>query len=108
MSTTIHHPSAVRAMQTMGTYITAARKERLWSVEELADRVGVSAKTLSKVERGDPSVSVATYFDAAAFLGIPLFSADEREIEIERARIENRLSLLPNRIHKPRRVRNAF
>lgn len=74
---------------------------------ELSDRVGVTPKTMARVERGDPGVAVGTYFDAAALTGVPLFG-DEKDLATERHRLESHLALLPSRVHKSRRVSNDF
>lgn len=102
-----HHPTAVRALQVLGMAIRAARTDRRWSIAELADRAGVSPKTVSSVERGDPGVSAATYFDAAALTGVPLFG-DESDLATEQSRLQDRLALLPSRVRKSGRVSNDF
>ncbi|MFY9487817.1 MAG: helix-turn-helix transcriptional regulator [Solirubrobacterales bacterium] len=107
MTATPHHPTALRALQVMGSSIRAARADRHWSIAELSDRAGVTPKTMARVERGDPSVAVGTYFDAAALTGVPLFG-DERELIAEQNRLESRLALLPSRVRKSRRVSNDF
>lgn len=107
MKASPHHPSSLRALQVLGLSIRAARADRRWSIAELSDRVGVTPKTMARVERGDPRVAVGTYFDAAALTGVPLFG-DERDLVIERNRLESRLALLPSRVRKPRRVSNDF
>lgn len=107
MKATTQHPTAQRALQVLGMSIRSARVDRHWSIAELADRVGVTAKTMSRVERGDPGVSVGTYFEAAALTGVPLFG-DDRELMTERNRLESRLAILPSRVRKSRRVSNDF
>lgn len=108
MNRTPHHPTSLRALRLLGASVKAARKERHWSSRELADRVGVSQKTMAKVERGEPGVAIATYLDAAALTGVPIFSVDEQDVRAEQSRLEGRLALLPSRIDRPRRVRNDF
>ncbi|WP_231365805.1 MULTISPECIES: helix-turn-helix transcriptional regulator [unclassified Thioalkalivibrio] len=41
----------------MGANIEIARKRRRWTEAMMAERVGVSRQTYSKIESGDPSVS---------------------------------------------------
>lgn len=64
-------------------------------MEELGERIGVTAPTISKIERGDPSVSLGAAFEAAALLGVPLFHADPARLAAERAGLAARSALLP-------------
>ena len=74
---------------------------------ELAERVGVSHVTMSKVERGDPSVALGTAFEAAALVGVTLFDDDPARRRLESERNVDRLALLP-RSTRRRRVDNDF
>lgn len=107
MKATPHHPTALRALQVLGSSIRAARVDRRWSIAELSSRAGVTPKTMARVERGDPGVAVGTYFDAAALTGVRLFG-DEKDLITEQHRLDDRLALLPSRVRKPRRVSNDF
>lgn len=107
MKATPHHPTALRALKVLGMSIRAARTGRRWSIAELSDRVGVTPKTMANVERGHPGVSAATYFDAAALTGVPLFG-DENDLVAEQNRLEGRLALLPSRVRRSNRVSNDF
>ena len=40
--------------------VRLARRQRRWTVEELATRVGVGVATMRKVKRGDLTVAIAT------------------------------------------------
>lgn len=82
----------------LGQNIRLARRERRWTIKELASRVGVGEVTMRKVERGDPSVSLGTVFEAAALVGVPLFSADPERRALEAERIAARLALLPTSV----------
>lgn len=79
-----------------------ARRERHWTLQDLAERVGVTAVTMRKVERGDPSVRLGIAFEAAALTGVPLFDQDDARRRLEQARVDDRLALLPKRIHSPK------
>jgi transcriptional regulator with XRE-family HTH domain len=85
---------AGEAARLLGLQIRAARIERRWTVDELATRAGVSHVTISKLERGDPSVKLGTALEAAVLVGIPLFGND-RERRAETGRTRGRLGLLP-------------
>jgi len=45
----------------MGEQIMLARKRRHLSMQDIADRATVTRLTVSKVEKGDPSVSMGIY-----------------------------------------------
>jgi DNA-binding XRE family transcriptional regulator len=68
------------------------------TLDQLAEAVGVSTRTMYSVERGEPSVSLGTYFEAASVLGIPLFSADKSELTHYLHAGQDRLALLPDRV----------
>ena len=85
------------ALELLGASIRAGRLRRRWTIRDLAERVGVSHVTITKVERGDPGVALGTALEAATLVGLPLFhpDADTRARELERRRTE--LALLPSR-----------
>lgn len=48
-------------LRTMGEQIMLARKRRHLSMQDIADRATVTRLTVSKVEHGDPTVSMGIY-----------------------------------------------
>ena len=48
-------------LQLMGEQIMLARKRRHLSMQDVADRATVTRLTVSKVEHGDPTVSMGIY-----------------------------------------------
>lgn len=70
-----------RSLKTLAAMITAARKERRMSQEELAHRLGVSRLTVRAIENGSPTVALGTVFEAAVIVGIPLLAGDKRELD---------------------------
>ncbi|MDA3877008.1 MAG: helix-turn-helix transcriptional regulator [Halothiobacillus sp.] len=62
-----------RTLVMMGHAIAVMRKTRKWTKAELADRVGITTETLTRVEKGDDDVSVGITFDCAVIVGIDLF-----------------------------------
>lgn len=78
------------------------------TLAELAERVGATAQTLRKVERGDPTVSLGIAFEAAAVLGVPLFSPDDDRRRLEVDLVENRLAVLPKQVRRSQRTRDDF
>lgn len=101
-------PVALEAARLLGARIRLARRERRWTLQELADRVGATPATIRKVERGDPSVGLGVAFEAAALLGVPLFHPEEDRRSLEAQGVNDRLALLPQRIRQPAAVSNDF
>lgn len=63
-------PPLVQAqLRTLGEHLAIARKRRLASRKDWAQRVGVTEPTLARMERGDPSVSMAAYATALWLIG---------------------------------------
>src|ERR1700710_937670 len=100
-------PQTNEAVRLLGARIQLARRERRWTLQELADRAGVTAVTMRKVERGDPSVRLGVAFEAATLTGVALFDpgAARRRLEVER--VDDRLAVLP-RLVRRRQVDDDF
>lgn len=96
-----YSPQTVDAAKILGLEVARARRERRWTVANLADRAGISGFTLRKVERGDPSVALGTAFEVATLLGVKLFGAGPAELSALVDRGRDRLALLPARIREP-------
>lgn len=103
-----YSPQAIEAARLLGGQIRLARLERRWTLEELAERVGVNHTTLRKVERGDPSVGLGPALEAAVLVGLPLFHADPERRDLESREVQSRLALVPARARRPRDVDDAF
>ncbi len=97
------------AVLLLGAQIRLARTLRRLTQAELAERVGVSALTIGKIERGDPGVSIGSVFEAAAVTGVVLFDRDHGGRAAATRQVRDQLALLPERIDAPRRrVRDDF
>jgi len=101
-------PPASEAAKLLGAAVRAERRRRRWTVAELAERVGVTETTMLKVERGDPSVRLGIALEAAALSGVPLFDEDPARRRLEKERLDDRLSLLPRKVRRPREVDDDF
>jgi transcriptional regulator with XRE-family HTH domain len=101
-------PATLEATQLLGARIRLARHERRWTLQELAERVGVTHVTMRKVERGDPSVGLGVAFEAATVTGVPLFHEDPSRLTLEVDRVKNRLAVLPQLVRKPIEVDDDF
>ena len=54
-------PRVSRLLDDLGARLKLARLRRKYSSETVAQRAGVTRRTLSKVEQGDPAVAVGIY-----------------------------------------------
>ncbi|MGH3440516.1 MAG: helix-turn-helix transcriptional regulator [Nitriliruptorales bacterium] len=90
-------PQTRDAISVLGLLVAEGRRRRGWTEQELAERVGVTPKTLRKVETGDGTVALETAFEAAALVGVPLF-AEREDLPGLRDRTADRLALLPHRV----------
>jgi len=101
-------PLAQEAARLLGASVRLGRCQRRWTVAELAERVGVTEATMLKVEHGDPGVRLGIAFEAAALVGVPLFSEDVSRRALEAARINDRLAVLPQKVRQPPEVDDDF
>ena len=62
--------SIVTALKTLGENIRNARKRRRTTMNLLAERAKISRVTLSKIEKGDPSVAIKYYASVLQMLGL--------------------------------------
>lgn len=106
--TRTYSTATTEATKLLGSQIAVARRERRWTLQELAERVGVTHVTMRKIEHGDPSVGLGVAFEAATLTGVALFHADRSRRAIEAARIEDRLTALPDRVRKPTKIDDDF
>ena len=102
-----YSPAAVDALQVMGGFIQLRRKERGLTVQQLADKAGVSRGLVHRIERGDPKCEIGVVFELATLMGIPLF-IDGVQLPILRANFEARLAVLPKRIKPKPEVSDDF
>lgn len=94
----IFTPQTLDAAQVLGSQIARARRERRWTIQELAERVGVSERTISNIEHGSPTVTLGIAFEAATLLGIQLFGADRPELARLARQGRDTVALLPSRV----------
>jgi transcriptional regulator with XRE-family HTH domain len=64
------HPDADEMVRAVGASIRAARKRRRLTLQELAERTGVSISMLSMLERGVASPSIGTLVSVSSALGL--------------------------------------
>lgn len=69
-------PSVQRSLKALGENIRMARLRRDLSAEMVAERAGISRQTLSALENGAGSVSMATWIQVLFVLGL------EKDLEV--------------------------
>ena len=95
---------AQEASALLGSLIRAARKERKFTAQELADRGGISRGLLQRIEKGDPKCEIGAVFEVATIVGVKLFDADETTLTKYLRQAEDKLALLPKSIRKKTKV----
>jgi transcriptional regulator with XRE-family HTH domain len=99
--TTAVSRTSADALGVLGNQIKLARHARGWTVTDLAARLDVNPRTVTKIESGSPSVSIGTAFNAAFTVGVNLFGLEGPELARARRQGEETLALLPSKIRKP-------
>lgn len=54
-------PRVARLLDGLGAHLKLARLRRKYSAETVAQRAGITRRTLSKVERRDPAIALGVY-----------------------------------------------
>jgi DNA-binding XRE family transcriptional regulator len=71
MKNTSHLPLPIsRALRKVGQDISEARRRRRIPTELMAERSGISRRTLAKIEKGDPTTSMGNYASVLFVLGM--------------------------------------
>ena len=98
----VYAPQTRDAVQVLSHQIALARRERGWTAAELGERIGVSARTVSRLENGSSSTAIGVVFEAATLLGIPLFGVEGPELSRLARQGRETLALIPSRVYKHR------
>ena len=96
------------AMSLLGAQVRLGRRQRRWTIKELAERVGVCHVTIRRVEHGDPRVALGIALEAAVLTGVPLFHVDPEWRKLEVERVADRLALLPQRVRESKALSDSF
>jgi len=67
---TIILPKYQKILDQLGENIKLARKRRKLTTIQVSERAGVDRKTLYKVEKGNPKVTLGTYFNVLRVLNL--------------------------------------
>ncbi|HVE44614.1 MAG TPA: helix-turn-helix transcriptional regulator [Gammaproteobacteria bacterium] len=99
---------AARALRKTGEDINHARRRRRITIELMAERADVSRATISKIEKGDPSVSMGAYVSVLFVLGMidRLSSLIDVAHDLIGLRLED--ERLPQRIRTPRKKHRDY
>lgn len=98
-----------QALTMLGKLIRIGRSERGLTAQELADRAGISRTTLSSIEKGAPGPEIGLVFEVASLVGVRLFEYDERSLQMHNARLDEKLTLLPQSVrHTLKEVDDDF
>lgn len=96
--TRAYSPYSRDALALLAQMIRRARIEGTMTVQELADRAGVSRGLIQRIERGDPGCAIGMVFEVAAIVGIRLFDADQPTIAAHLQANGATLALLPKSV----------
>ncbi|MCY4206001.1 MAG: helix-turn-helix domain-containing protein [Bacteroidetes bacterium] len=70
LSTSTLPVSARKSLTKLGADITIARKKRRITAASMAERAFLSRSTFTRIEKGDPTVSMGAYLSVLAVLGL--------------------------------------
>ena len=87
-----------QALSIFGKLIKVGRLERGLTAAALAERAGITRKTLRRIEYGEPGPEIGIVFEVASLVGVRLFQYDERTLQMHNARLDEKLTLLPKSV----------
>jgi DNA-binding XRE family transcriptional regulator len=108
----------IQQIEQLALNIVIARKRRRETQAQWAKRLGISQPTMARLERGDPSVAMATYVmcmwlikPSVGLADLIAPQADEASLELEVARLQPRAiktqsSALRNQEHIDKLINN--
>ncbi len=67
---TVLLPKQLKIMTTLGENIKMARLRRKLTAEQVAERAGISRRTLVSIEKGSPGVAMGNYLQVLFVLGL--------------------------------------
>ena len=102
MSRKTHLPIPVqKVLRILGKNISDARRRRRITMALMSERCGFSRLTLSKIQKGDPSVSMGAYASALFVLGMSDHLARVADASHDIVGRELEEESLPKRIRTP-------
>ena len=100
----IYSRQNLEALELLGQMIRVGRIDHKMTAQEMANRAGISRPLLRRIEGADPSCAVGSVFEVAVIAGVPLWGGEPDRLESQRSALSEKLSLLPQRARKPRRI----
>ena len=94
---------ALRALRKLGRDVRDARRRRRIPVAVMAERASISRTTLSKVEKGEPGVSLGAYATVLFVLGLAERLGDLVDPGTDELGLTLEEERLPQRIRRPRK-----
>ena len=85
------------ALRLLAGRIRATRLERGITVQDIAERAGISRDLLYRIERADLACGIGVVFEVATLLGLTLFQSDYDDLVAKNKMVEDKLALLPSR-----------
>jgi transcriptional regulator with XRE-family HTH domain len=98
---------AKRALTKLGSDISAARRRRRIPIELMAERAFVGRNTITRVEKGDPRVSMGIYATVLFVLGMAERLGELADVSTDRLGLDLEHERLPERVRLPTARRGA-
>ena len=73
----------IKSVKSVGALVRDQRKERGWSQEELAGKVGVSRLWIGHLEKGKETVEAGLLMKTLRALGLALDVSREKQVDLE-------------------------
>ena len=97
----ILYPRQAKLLTELGERLRAARLRRRFTASLVAERADISRQTLTKVEQGDPSVTLGTYMRVLVAVGLDGDIALVAKDDIVGRRLQDAELGTPKRVRKP-------
>lgn len=97
------YPRQAKLLTELGERLRAARLRRRYTASLVAERADISRQTLTKVERGDPSVTLGTYMRVLVVVGLEGDLALVAKDDVVGRRLQDAGLETPKRVRKPGR-----
>ena len=91
-----------RSLVKLGSDLSIARRKRRLTVAMMCERLGVSKSTWQRMEKGDPTVSIAAYAQALSVLGLGTPFAELADQRNDEQGLLLEIEHLPKRITSPK------
>jgi len=97
------YPRQAKLLSEFGERLRSARLRRRFTASLVAERADISRQTLTKVERGDPSVTLGTYVRVLVAVGLEGDIGLLAQDDVVGRRLQDAELETPKRVRKPGR-----